>query len=264
MLKMLNRGEKGDKTTAAERIISALETIKGKKGERFTDINECKDKEDDKIDKKKKLSSGKYTKPEEAGIQKVARFPHEQLDPRHTQEKDFEKLPFNLLLAGELELISDKTTPEVERAARIELAKTLCYHKLYLPDVELRDGYDQILKKVERGQQQWDPALGEHLHEFLNYRANLRLREKVAQTTPENGFTKVEHKKNQDRRNDKNDSTRIIYCQDFNNKRCNQQDHHEGRFAGGKVIRWHICKKCLEHGEVRSHRSSDAECPQNA
>ena len=36
-----------------------------------------------------------------------------------------------------------------------------------------------MVKKVERNEHEWDQVLGEHLHEYLNYRANVNLMEKV-------------------------------------------------------------------------------------
>ena len=60
--------------------------------------------EDD--DKKKKMQSGKSAKPREVDILNPVKFPHERLDPRHAHEAEFSTLPFNWLIAGELELIA--------------------------------------------------------------------------------------------------------------------------------------------------------------
>ena len=66
------------------------------------------------------------------------KYAHEKLDSKHTQHKEFDALEFNLLIAGELELISLESIPEDERDARIEVAKTMCYHKKYFEDGNLR------------------------------------------------------------------------------------------------------------------------------
>ena len=166
-----------------------------------------------------------------------------------------------MLVAGELELTLQKNMSEAERSARIAIAKTLCYHKLYLSDAELREGYDQIMKRVERGTQDWDEALGEHLHELLNYRANVILREKIHDESGQ-PFTKVESKKMKEKRpTDSGYENRIIYCQDYNSGKCSARDHHEGRFSGKKVTKFHICKKCHTLGEIKSHREIDQQCP---
>ena len=129
----------------------------------------------------------------------------------------------------------------------------------------LREGYDQMLKKIERGEEDWNHNLGENLHEFLNYKANVIMREKL-QNEKDGQFTKVEHKKSKTlkKNNYTGDSSKykIIFCNDYNIGNCSHRDHHDGRFAGEKCTRFHICKKCyMSAGEVKSHRESDDVCP---
>ena len=151
---------------------------------------------------------------------------------------------------------------ENERRARLAILRTIAYHRNYLQDEDLRDGYDEMMKKVECGYQQWDEVLGEYLHEFLNFRVNLQARERTQTVENNHPFTKVEVKRGVDRRNDFKD--KVIYCQDFNNNRCLHSDHHEGKFMGNRVTKWHICKKCPEKGENWSYRWTDDECPQKS
>ena len=149
-------------------------------------------------DRKKKLISGKCTKPDESDIQMVVKFAHEKLDSKHVQEKVFDKLSFNLLIAGELEIISMEGISDLERRARTNIAKTLCYHKKYLGDHDLRSGYDDILKQVEQGVLHWSDDLGRKLHEHLDYRANVILRDRLTtekEREKDDGFTKVESRK---------------------------------------------------------------------
>ena len=166
-----------------------------------------------------------------------------------------------MLVAGELELIARDDVDEQEKKARFSIVKTICYHKLYLNDEELREGYDQIMKRIERGTHDWDEALGEHLHELLNYRANVILREKVNEGN-HNQFTKVEGKKAaKERKAGESGKERFVYCMDFNNGSCTQRDHHEGKFNGVKVTKFHVCRKCHGFGEMKSHREGDPSCP---
>ena len=99
--------------------------------------------------KNKKLISGKCTRPDESDIQIVVKYAHEKLDSRHVQERIFDTLPFHLLVAGELELALLCNTPLDEREARVHIAKTICYHKQYLSDEDLCNGYDAVFKKIE-------------------------------------------------------------------------------------------------------------------
>ena len=255
LLHKLVNGKQRQEETIVDRTIAALnsddndDTSPGERGSRGN--------------KKGKLTSGKCVKPDESEIQRVVKFAHQKLDPTHVKTREFDKLPFNLLIAGEIELITSDITSE-EKEARLSIAKTLCYHKNYLCDEDLRDGYDEIMKSIERKQQDWNAALGEHLHEILGYRANVIVREKLnAAAEANNGgsFTKVENKKSADRRKDEEGSERIIYCQDYNSNKCPHPSHHEGRFAGNKVTKWHYCKKCLVKGDRRTHRPMEDSCP---
>ena len=126
---------------------------------------EClnKEREEEDIKKKKKLISGKCANPDESDIQLAVKYPHERLDERHVMERVFDKLPFNLLVAGELENIV-RLEEGAEKGARLQIIKTICYHKNYLTDQDLRQGYDDTLKKVERGQEKWSMLLAEDLH----------------------------------------------------------------------------------------------------
>ena len=263
LVELLKDGKTGAK---AETIVSTI-------GKMDTGLDDNIEKTTVKVgeeagssEKGKKLVSGKCTKPDEADIKKVVRFPHKHLDSRHARNRCFDKLPFSLLIAGELELIAQEDITSNVRKARTAIARTLCYHKTYLDDENLRDGYDHILKKVKRGAQEWDEVLGEHLHEYLHYRANVILRQKL-QEEPEQGFTKVEHRKNgqQNRRSlpgkaSKQEET-IIYCHDYNRNECVHRDHHEGHFNGQKVVKFHICRKCHASGEIKSHREGEDSCP---
>ena len=226
------------------------------------------DSNHDKV--KKKLTSGRCTKPDEADIKRVVKYTHEKLDPRHSNDHTFDNLPFHMLIAEELELASQPNITNEERDTRIAIAKTLCYHRSYVEETILREGYDQMLKKIERGIQNWDPVLGEHLHEFLDYKANVMMRERFQQekVTP---FTKVEHRKGSKPQHERNTEKqekssevkdRIIYCSDWNNGSCSFADHHDGKFAGRKCVKFHICRKCYSQGhEIRSYKDGSDECP---
>ena len=178
------------------------------------------------------------------------------MDLRHTRVTDrvFDKLSFPLLVAGELETASSEEISQEERSARVNIAKTICYHKAYLSDQDLQDGYDQLIKSVEQGKRDWSSNLGEQLHDFYDYQANKLLREKVqTDQLPTERFNKSTAKTD---RTTAVDTT--VYCGAYNKGRCTYDDHHEGKFNGKTVTKWHICSKCYKIGEKRSHR--DSEC----
>ena len=207
----------------------------------------------------KKLVSGRCAKPDDTDIKVVVKYAHEKLDSRHIKEKIFDKLKFNTLIAGELELVDGHCNSEEEKNARIQIAKTLCYHKNYMEDDKLREGYEAILQQVEQGKLNWSDELGIKLHEHLDYRANVNMRNKVSQQET----TKTDRKQYSDRKSIevKNNGERVIYCLDYNLGKCPHSDHHEGRFAGKKVTKFHICRRCHTEGEFKSHKDSEPACP---
>ena len=208
------------------------------------------------------MVSGKCTKPDESDIKQVVKYAHEKLDAKHVQDRSFDSLSFNLLVAGELEIALLQSGPE--KIVRVNIAKTICYHKQYLKDEDLRSGYDYIMKKVEQGMMSWEDDLADELHKHYEYRANITLRERLS----ENGYKKTD-------KIDKGsegprvtevvfkdlEKTRPAFCMEFNHGNCAHESSHEDNFGGRKCIKWHICRRCRRFGELRSHPENDGKCP---
>ena len=259
-----NRRDKGCERVGSD-VLS--ENEEGGKGEADREVND-----ETEVRKAKKLISGKCTKPDESDIKQVVRFPHEKLDVKHVQDRVFDKLSFNLLVAGELEIAL--IAPEPERSARIGVAKTICYHKHYLRDEDLRNGYDSVLKKVEQGILGWDCDLGEELHELYDYRANVLMREKVKESNynkdSSGGFRvstgdrvdKLDIDRNKEVVFEDLDRNKPVFCMEYNRNCCSQDGSHEGSFSGRKCIKWHICRRCRRFGELKNHPEQSDECPQ--
>ena len=235
------------------------------KSSRDSDVNnalENNDKSCQSVNGNKKLTSGRITKPDESDIKKQVKFAHEKLDSRHVKERIFDNLNFPLLIAGELELASLPDVSAAERDARIEIAKTMAYHKQYLNDDDLKRGYDTTLKTVEHGVAQWSRTMGEDLHRLYDYRANVLLREKLAGGEVKNkSGDKNGDKKEQDGSGDEaSDLTKIIYCMDFNKGTCAFQKSHVGKWRGKKVTKWHVCRTCIKNSELKEHPEGDPKC----
>ena len=248
--------------TETGKLVQAINTLVEKLDERRKgDYKILGDKEG-----KKKLVSGKTTKPDESDIKKQIKFAHEKLDPRHVKERVFDKLTASLLVAGELELAAQPNISEEERLARINIAKTVCYHKKYLQDEDLREGYDTILKKVEQGTAEWSRMLSEELHLFYDYRANAILREKSGGLTAGKQKGKTENNETETAEGDEDkDAGKVIYCLDYNLNKCSHDKSHKGKWKGKQgVWKWHVCKTCLRSGELNHHRDGDTKCPNKA
>ena len=167
-----------------------------KLSEQLIDHDHIGSQENTKEDRKK-LISGKCAKPDDLDIKVVVKNAHKKLDSRHIKDKQFDALDFNILIAGQLELASLPEMSPEEHNMRICIAKTLCYHRMYLNDHDIREGVT-ILKQVEQGRATWNDNLAQRLHEHLDYRANVIMQRKIAES--QEGFTKVEYKKGQEKK----------------------------------------------------------------
>ena len=218
---------------------------------------------------KTKLTSGRVTKPDESDIKKQVKFAHEKLDPRHVRDRIFDKLSFPLLVAGELELVTREGVDEFEKKARLEIAKTICYHKLYLEDEDLRIGYDMIMKRIEQGACNWSEDLGSELHKHFDYRANVVCREKLAakqnsNSTVKNQSSKVDDKTDKDLASEDVVEVKPVFCMEFNKGTCEFSKSHLGKWRGKKCTKWHICRICLRDNELAHHAEIDSKCPKKS
>ena len=84
------------------------------------------------------------------------------------------------------------------------------------------------MKKIEQGQLKWTDDVSQRLHEHLDYRANVILREKVEEQKMETGAFKTEQKRSTERKTENKD--RVFYCLEYNQGTCPFDNHHEGKF----------------------------------
>ena len=202
-----------------------------------------------KVKTGKKKKSGIMTKPDEADIVRTVGFPHELLDDRHVKggEKIFDKLSFSNFCAGELEAISRPGIPADEKAARIGILKTICYHNSYLECSELKAQYGATMQRVERGLAVWNDALAERLHSDLAFRTGVIGRASVNNVkSNSNKLDKIADKEKQDKGASKRSESKLPtevklhYCLDFNKGSCSHSDHHDGKMGKLDVTLFHF------------------------
>ena len=205
------------------------------------------------------LKSGRLTKPDEAGIKKVVRYPHEKLNRVHVKSRIFTDLTFHNLVAGELELILDDHTRPDEKVAHLHILEMLAYHKEYVDSEDLKDHYDATMKEIERGTAVWTeyPRLVSVLHTNLTFRATVRARERDAVALEKmEKLTEKKAKASQELKS-KDSGDKVVYCSDFNKGACPFNEHHEGMFNRKSVTKWHICCKCyLQEGNPKKFHAA--------
>lgn len=209
--------------------------------------------DEEKGKKPRKLVSGKCTKPDEANIKTVVAYPHEMLNTTYVSDRTFEVLSFSQLVAGELELLASFNMTMQEKEARISVLRALAYQKEFVTDRDIRECYDSVMKSIEHGKATWSSELEVKVNWFCDFRANQHVREKVKETVDKVGSTK-EIKRDGE--------LKVVYCLEYNKGTCTHKDHHEGKFAGRNVVKWHVCRKCLaETKEKKFHTELDSKCP---
>lgn len=256
---------KASSTTESTEDSSSESTSKSSNSDSSSGAKAAKKK--NKLKKKKgKLKSGRVEVVDEMDIVKTVKYPHAKLDSDFVTNKKFDSLPFHHLVAGELELISRKNCKQEERMARIEVLKYLAYHFAFLDTEELREQYDSIMKKVERGELNWSSNLGKKIHKSLSFRrdtlrqtrelsdAKIRQGDRVKITKPDKKTEKTSVKEKA--------QEEVIYCADYNKNKCSFSTSHLGRWGGRDVMKLHICRVCLsENGQKKGHPEGDESCP---
>ena len=200
----------------------------------------------------KNLKSGRYAKPGDTKL--VSRYAHTAIDDELGGDRDLVDLSFNLLVAGELEIVSSELISDKEKWSRIEMLKRLAYRSEVLPVKETLDLYSSFLRKVEKGKFRWGSktAMRQFDQQLVfaismeNKREEWRLNYRRAGEDRKRGqgmHVKEERKK---------------YCADFNRGECQFNSHHEGKLNGQLVMKFHISKKCLyDDGAERGHAEKD-------
>lgn len=234
--------------------------------EKSSSDSEASHKKKKKKKGKKKLVSGRLQEIDKMDIVKVVKYPHAKLNPDFVKVRKFDSLPFHHLVAGELEIISRKTCSKEEREARQGILKYLAYHFSYLDTNELREQYDAIMKRVERGELSWSQNLPKKIHKSLAFRRHtIAADRKISDEQTRKGEISKEKKSKVDRKTQRENEEDVFYCADYNRGKCEFSTSHLGKWAGKDIMKLHICKKCLaEDGAKRAHPEGDEKCPKKA
>lgn len=213
--------------------------------------------------KHKKIVSGRLQEVDKADIVKSVKYPHVKLDSDFVKSRTFDSLSFHHLVAGELEIISRLPCDSEERSARVGILKYLAYHFAYLDTQEIREQYDAIMKKVERGELTWNSKLAKKVNKSLTFRRDARLAErKSLEEHSKRSEAKDKKPKTEKVLEKKGKEEEVIYCADYNRNKCEFSTSHLGKWAGKEVMKLHICKKCLsEDGLKKAHPETDDKCP---
>ena len=218
--------------------------------EQDSDSSSSSEDEDEvkrKNPRKGKFRSGRHDKPSDTKLVSNEWYAHTALDKTLGGEREFNYLSFNLLVTGELEIISSKQISKKEIYSQLELLKQLAYKHEVMNLGEILSQYASFVSKVEKGKFRWGSK-----RDLSTFEQQLMYAISMDRSCIDgSGATKVQRIKNV-----KDDKKK--YCLDYNKGVCRLQAPHKGFLNGTTVIKHHLCKKCLiEEGVERAHPSKD-------
>ena len=118
-----------------------------------TDIEEIPVKNNRKH--KGKLRSGLYVKSGDTKLISNEWYAHTALDEAIGGDRQFADLSFNLLVAGELEIICSESIGSKEQFSRLRMLKQLAYKHEFLALKDILVQYVNFMQKIEKGKFKW-------------------------------------------------------------------------------------------------------------
>ena len=229
-----------------------------------SDFEETKSKQCGRPKEKQgKIVSGMFARA--SGTRLVRQVLHAQamIDQDELEKGDdieFNEMSFNLLVAGEMEIVLSNISPE-EKYTRLEMLKRLAYKSQFLGIEACLKAYKGFLGKFERGKYRWGSQ--EALREFEE---NLRFRAFTTYRVREEGWDREKDNRRKHYQFTQGggfrSAGRKFYCLDFNKGKCLHTESHEGFFNKMPVVKTHMCKDCWEKDRAeRGHAENSSACP---
>lgn len=173
-----------------------------------------------------------------------------------TKNAEFKDLSFKLLVAGELEIISECTS-KLERKGRIALLKKLAYYSNTYSIEGLRNYYSSCLRQIEQGHKTWaadfsnleQPILLPHVIDKPQFKKR---------SFNTGSFTSFNSKG----KKPEETSDKVWFCSLYNRNRCNSKSDHTVVVNGSMRYALHICASCWQIDKKKQqHAECSKECP---
>ena len=206
---------------------------------------------------KSKRKSGIKSKASDSVVD-PQKYPHAYLRFEFVNNSlEFDDLDLNMFVAGELEIISQKSTPPKEMSARLELLKRLMYLNRAFDFSVLKSLYAAILREVELGYRKW----GEDFHYIetavLASSNSIKSKPKSSYSEgfrPKSDFSKGSTSPKSDERS--------WFCSKFQRNRCEFKESHVLNVKGKMRLAKHICAFCWQKDKKElKHPECSSACP---
>jgi hypothetical protein len=172
----------------------------------------------------------------------------------------FEKIDFNLFVAGELEIISSPKIREKEAKARLDLLKKLMYLNSSYDFSVVKSLYAAILREIELGHSNWgddfhyveSAVLARHKVKNFRNVDFVQLRPKPSFDLPQENSSTVG-----------GEDYKIWFCNRYQRNKCPQKSSHVIALKGGKTrFAKHICATCWQTDRKElPHPECSTACP---
>ena len=210
---------------------------------------------DSSSDCKSKKKSGILSKSSDR-VKYVQKYPQAFLRFEHVSSKiSFEKLDFNLFVAGELEIISDSSIKSTEKKARLEFLKRLMYLSSSHDFVAIKSLYAAVLREIEIGKKVWGDDFSSVETGTLNPGGSKRTFVAGKRNVAPAGKPRSEEV-------DKQAQEKAWFCSLYQRNKCEHKMAHAITVKGR--MRWaqHICATCYQKNQVKlAHPECASDCP---
>ena len=181
-------------------------------------------------------------------VKNKQKYPHSELRFEFVNESiEFNDLDINLLVAGELEIITG-TSSKTERNGRLEFLKRLMYLASYYEFSIIRNLYAAVLREVELGHKTWNS-------DFQYMENTILTRQKPKKQANASGAKNRQGSTSQD-------SVQVWFCTLYNRNKCSNTSPHTVTIKGKLRLVKHICATCwkTDHKEL-NHPECSSACP---
>ena len=212
---------------------------------------------DEKVKKKhkKKIKSGIKAKASDS-VKRCQKYPQAHLRFEFVSANvTFEKLDFNLFVAGELEIISSSKIRNTEKAGRLELLKKIMYLSTSYEFSVLKSFYAAVLREIELGRKSWKDdfhyietaILSKHTPKNKSWQQNKK------------SFGSQYKKKQSD---PSNADEKTWFCSQYQRNKCQHKGNHILVIKGKARHALHICASCWQKDSKKlEHPECSTACP---
>lgn len=227
----------------------------GYDGKFFPSSESCSSQsESESFQSNTKLKSGILATPSDH-VKFRQRYPQAFLRFEHVNSSvSFEKLDFNLFVAGELEIISSSSIKSVEKKARLELLKRLMYLNSSYEFSVVKNLYAAILREIELGKKSWGDDFQYVETSILNSRS---LKRNFISSQKKVSNMDMKHAGETQEPEDK-----AWFCSLFQRNKCAHKSSHTLVVKGKMRLAQHICATCYQKDKNKlEHPECSSACP---